>query len=262
MIFNNVINHLKLWCADKHEAYQKNYTNYGGVLYVGYSVAGELSFKLSTLIDKPFASIEDLKKEILGMIDVHYNPSVLKPVNGVAKHIIEKINREFCEYLDEVISKSDTLKPADIPYNRMIVGDEAKELIAKFRSVWGYVNTACWFPLMGEEPEEISEKFFVMFDYLEPHLKELEAILGLPQTHIYGYGESYFEPESCLETSELIEFGGGESIYTDKDFSWAIYFSHEYTVAFAGKIVPKVKKLLSAYEEHWDKFEWDWIEEK
>ena len=49
---------------------------------------------------------------------------------------------------------------------------------------------------------------------------------------------------------------------TDKDFSWAIYFSHEYTVAFAGKIVPKVKKLLSAYEAHWDKFEGDWIEEK
>ncbi len=262
MVFNNVINHLKLWCADKHEAYQKNYTNYGGVMYVGYTVANELSFKLSTLIDKPFASVEDLKKEILSTIDVHYEQATLEPVNAVAKHIIDKINKEFCAYLEEVISKADDLEHADIPYNRMIVGDEAKELIAKFRSVWGYVNTACWFPLMGDEPEEIGDKFFVMFDYLEPHLKELEAILGLPQTHIYGYGESFFRSESCMESVELLEFCGGESIYTDKDFSWAIYFSHEDTVAFAGMIVPKVKELLIEEKEHWDKFEWNWIEEK
>ena len=47
-------------------------------------------------------------------------------------------------------------------------------------------------------------------------------------------------------------------IYTDKDFSWAIYFSHENTVAFAGSIVPTVKELLANEKEHWDKFEWDW----
>ena len=46
-------------------------------------------------------------------------------------------------------------------------------------------------------------------------------------------------------------------IYTDKDFSWAIYFSHENTVAFAGTIVPKVKEMMSKEKEHWNKFEWN-----
>ena len=88
MIFNNIINHLKRWCLNKAEIYQKAYGGYGGVTYVGYQVAYELEFKLSTLIDKSFESVGDLKTEILNFIDVHYEPSVLKPQNNLAKHII------------------------------------------------------------------------------------------------------------------------------------------------------------------------------
>ena len=96
-----------------------------------------------------------------------------------------------------------------------------------------------------------------MYDYFEPYMKQLEQIIGLPQTHIYSYGEDVSRPVNCLETVEIIEYGGCETIYTDKDFTWAIYFSHENTVAFAGSIVPKIKELLSNESEHWNKFEWD-----
>ena len=255
MTFNNIINHLKRWCLNKEKIYHKAYGG-RGVAYVGYQVACELGFKLSTLMDKSFESIEDLKTEILNFIDVHYEPSLLKPQNNLAKHIIQKTNQEFCEFLEELISQKEPFELAEIPYTRVIIGSEAIALQDKFRSVWGYVNTSLWFPLMGNEPEGISEKFFVMFDYLEPHMKELRQIIGLPQAHIYSYGENVFRPENCVETVELIEYGGHETIYTDKDFSWAIYFSHENTVSFAGSIVPKVKELLSDEKEHWDKFEW------
>ena len=53
----------------------------------------------------------------------------------------------------------------------------------------------------------------------------------------------------------FVEHGGHETIYTDKFFSWAIYFSHENTVSFAGSIVPMAKILLSNEISHWDKFE-------
>lgn len=99
MIFNNIINHLKLWCIHKAEAYQKVYGNYGGITYTGYQVAYELEFKLSTLIDKSFVCEEDLKREIFKIIDVHYEPSLLNPQNSLAKHIIDKTNQEFCEFL-------------------------------------------------------------------------------------------------------------------------------------------------------------------
>ena len=257
MTFNNTINHLKLWCINKAKAYQQVYGNYSGITYVGYQVAYEMEFKLSTLIDKSFDSVEDLKREVVNLIDVHYEPSVLNPQNSLAKHIIDKTNREFCEFLENIFAKSEALTLADIPYARAIVGTEAAALQDKFRSVWGYVNTSCWFPLMGDEPKEISEKFFIMFGYIEPYMKQVEAIIGLPQTHIYSYGESVFRPPNCLETVEINEYGGCETIYTDRDFTWAIYFSHENTVAFAGSIVPMVKELLFKEKEHWDKFEWD-----
>ena len=257
MTFNNTINHLKLWCINKAKAYQQAYGNYGGITYVGYQVAYEMEFKLSTLIDKFFDSVADLKREVVNLIDVHYEPSVLNPQNSLAQHIIDKTNREFCEFLEDIFAKSEALTLADIPYTRAIVGAEAAALQDKFRSVWGYVNTSYWFPLMGDEPKEISEKFFIMFDYIEPYMKQVEAIIGFPQTHIYRYGESVFRPPNCIETVEIIEYGGCETIYTDRDFTWAIYFSHENTVAFAGSIVPMVKELLSNEKEHWDKFEWD-----
>ena len=257
MTFYNIINHLKLWCINKAKAYQMVYGNYSGITYVGYQVAYELEFKLSTLIDKSFDRMEDLKREVVNLIDVHYEPSVVNPQNSLTKHVIDKTNREFCEFLEDLFSKSEALTLADVPYARAIVGAEATALQDKFRSVWGYVNTSYWFPLMGDEPKEISEKFFIMFDHLEPYMKQLEQIIGLPQTHLYCYGESCFRPQNCIETVELIEYGGCETIYTDKDFSWAIYFSHENTVAFAGSIVPKIKELLSNESEYWNKFEWD-----
>lgn len=257
MTFNNIINHLKLWCINKAKAYQQVYGNYGGITYVGYQVAYEMEFKLSTLIDKSFDSAADLKREVVNLIDVHYEPSVLNPQNSLAKHIIDKTSREFCEFLEDIFAKSEALTLADIPYTRAIVGAEAAALQDKFRSVWGYVNTSYWFPLMGDEPKEISEKFFIMFDYIESYMKQVEAIIGLPQTHIYRYGESVFRPLNCIETVEIIEYGGCETIYTDRDFTWAIYFSHENTVAVAGSIVPMVKELLSNEKEHWNKFEWD-----
>lgn len=98
MNYNNIINHLKLWCRDKAAAYHIEYANYGGISYVGYQNAYELDFKLSSIIDKSFESIEAFLTDIYGFTDTHYNPSLLKPLNKVAQHIIEKINQEFIDY--------------------------------------------------------------------------------------------------------------------------------------------------------------------
>ena len=257
MTFNNILSHSKLWCENKAEAYQKAYEAHGGITYVGYLIACELEFKLSTLIDKSFEDIEHFKREVLSLVDVHYEPSILKPQNSLVQHIIDKMNKEFCEFLEEVLSKQESLSLSDMPYMRVIIGSEANALQDKFRLVWGYVNTSYWFPLMGDEPKEISEKLFIMYDYFEPYMKQVEQIIGLPLTHIYSYGEDISRPPNCRETVELIEYGGCETIYTDKDFTWAIYFSHENTVAFVGAIVPKIKELLANESDHWNKFEWD-----
>ena len=255
MVLNNIINHLIIWCRGKAEVYRIAYKANGGGFSIGSTLVYELVFKLETLIDRPFESTDAFKREVLSLLDVHYEPGILKPQNRTMQYIIDKLKREFREYLDEVLANRDTLPLADLPYSRAIVGPEAAALQERFRSVWGYENNSYWFPLMGDEPKEVSDKFFIMFDHFEPYMKQFEQIIGLPRNHLYTYGETVCRPSHCFESAELIEYSGCETIYTDKSFSWAVYFSHEDTVAFAGAIVPAVKELLMGEKEHWDKFE-------
>ncbi len=257
MNFNNVISHLMVWCENKAKTYETTYKNCGGVMYVGYLFAYELSFKLSALTDRLFENVDKMQREISNLLDVHYEPCILNPPNNTAVYIISKLNKEFCEYSAQIISNKDSLETVKIPYFRAVLGDEAKILKDKFYSIWKYENTSYWFPLMGDEPKEISDKFFIMYDYLEVYMEQLKGIIGLPETHIYSYGETAFRPEHCMEVAEMNAYGGCETIYTDKDFTWAVYFSHENTVAFVGSIVNAVKKMLENEKEHWNKFEWD-----
>lgn len=261
MDFNTVIDRLRQWCVSKAGAYQKEYAGYGGMAFVGYQVACELEFKLSMLIDRSFENAGALREEILKLLDIHYEPSVIKPKNRAAESIIDRTNREFRGYLEEVLSETGSIVPSDLPYKRVIVCSEAAELIERFRSVWQYENTSYWYPLLGDEPKEIPDKFYIMFDRFEPYRKQMDQIIGLPKAHLYCYGEASFRPEHCIETAELIEYGGCEIIYTDKSFSWAVYFSHEWTVSFAGAIVPKAKELLLKEKSHWNKLEWRQNEE-
>lgn len=254
MLFNPIIDRLRKWCIGKAEVYQKAYAQYGGAVYVGCQIAYELEFKLSARIDKDFESTEAFKKEIHDLINVHYIPSVITPSNRSAQYVIDKTNREFLDCFEDLLSADGSFAPANIPYKRVIVGAEADALKNKFSSVWKYENTSCWFPLMGEEPKEIKDKFFVMLDRFVPYGEQICSLIGLPKAHIYGYGEYIFSPEHCIETSELNEYDGCEMLYTDKDFSWAIYFSHENTVSFAGAIVPKAQELLAQEKPYWNRF--------
>lgn len=244
MHFNNTINHLKLWCREKAHIYEMVYEKHKDITYVGISEAYELEFKLSTLIDRSFENTDDLKKTILELVDVKYETVDYGIRNELAQYIIEKVKKEFCEYVEEITEKNDTLSFADIPYKRIILGEEAQILLERFKTVWKYDNSDYWYPLNGDEPEEITGKFFIMYDYLKPYKERLEKIIGLPETHIYRCDEADLLFEYCTETVELSETGRSEVFYTDKDFTWAIYFSHESTVAFAGSIVPAVKALL------------------
>ncbi len=94
--------------------------------------------------------------------------------------------------------------------------------------------------------------------YTKPYMEQMLQWMGLPYAHIYEYGEWYHAyPPHCLETVELAGYDRCESIYTDRDFTWAVYFSHENTVTFAGSIVPFAKELLAKEKEHWNRFELD-----
>ena len=244
MIFNVTINHLKSWCINEYKSYNDPNKNYGGISSVIATVLWELEFKLSTLMDREFADKEDFRNQVSDLIDVHYERSLIKPQNNIASRMIEKINDKFRFVLSDSLYNINISDSSSLPYRRVIIGDEAEELIKKFKSVWEYENTEYWFPLAWKKYDEIGEKFYVTFDDFADYIKEIEEELGIPQIHIYEYNEADFWPDHVIETAQLAHFGSHETFYTDKDFTWAIYYSHEDTVSFAGSIVPRMKDIL------------------
>ncbi len=117
---------------------------------------------------------------------------------------------------------------------------------------WDYDPVHYWYPLNGGFDES---RLFLNADRVEPYLEQLRRLLGLPDRRIYEYGEGCREASQLAWSDDLYGYGGYEQMYLPEDLSWAIYFSHENTVTFAGTILPMVKELLSPEQEHWNK--WD-----
>ena len=92
-------------------------------------------------------------------------------------------------------------------------------------------------------------------EWFEPYWDRLCAMLGLHDRLLYEYGEGWGEPTELTLEDNICGYGGCECMYLPEDLSWAIYFSHENTVTFAGTILPRVRELLADEREHWNK--WD-----
>lgn len=254
MNYNKRINLLKRWCIEKSNHYSKHQKEQG-FADIRYAATNELIFKLSMLIDKKFVNDADFQKQIENMLDIHVNSLLANPYNNTLKYMIEKINKEFLTYFQEIMFGDSDESISEIPYERVITGKEANEIIAQFNDYWCYDNKAYWFPLMGNEPESVQDKFFVMEKHFVAYRKKIYDWINSQEEHIYSYGESTYNIRFCVETSSLDENLAQEWAYTNKGFTWFVYFSHEGTVSFAGTIVPIVKEILEDKKEHWDSFE-------
>lgn len=252
---NNQINLLKRWCEEKSNIYYEHYHT-SGISNIRYFTTSEIAFKLSMLIDHDFENNEDFQSHIKNLLDIHFDYSLKNPINTTAKYMIEKIQNDFLEYANQIIYTENDDTPNNSIYERVIINEEAAEIISQINQHWGYENDSYWFPLMGEEPQKVSDKFFIMKKYLTPHWETIKSHIFHHNSHIYSYGESAYDLEFCIETTDIDNITLEEWSYTDKDFSWFIYFSHEDTVSFAGTIVPVIKEILISEKTHWNCFEY------
>ena len=138
------------------------------------------------------------------------------------------------------------------PYYRVINGEERERLEYTILEKWDYDPVHYWYPLRGGYDEG---KLFLPADCLEPYLDRLRGLLGLPDRHIYEYGEGCGESSQLALVDDIYGYGGFECMCLPEDLSWAVYFSHEDTVTFAGSILGAVKELLADEREHWNKWE-------
>ncbi len=256
MNYNNIISALHDWCIEKADKFSKEYEEAGGRIWLIAHTAGELSFKLSMLIDKDFDSVESLMDAIESLMEVHYDAGLQHSANetAVIRYRISKFYDEFRQHMRSVCAP-DAVLPEMKSYERVIVGEEADAIIKKIKDVWGYVNTDYWFPICGSEQDHIPNKAFIMSEHFENEWDKVSELLGCDKKHIYSYGESAYEIPFCMETDKIEDCSCSEWVYTDKDFTWFIYFCHEDMVAFAGSITDLVKQTFKEKAEHWNRYE-------
>lgn len=254
MKYNNAIDTLRCWCADMTAKYVAQYDeerNHTGqsLRFFRYLVTSELQYKLGTLVDRDFSDFQELQTEISRLMSVHLNTTLSKHLNCKESSHVRAAEDAFWEFLETVTP--DCAHPA-FPYVRNIIGEEADRMIAKFRAVWNYDPVRYWYPLTGQADDS---KLFVPFNCVEPYLTAISQLIGIPGKHIFEYGENWYpDVLACAEVDEIVGYGGCEVAYTDQDFTWVIYFSHEDTVTFAGAIVPQIRQILAAEKEHWNKW--------
>ena len=256
MNYNKIISALHDWCIEKSEKFYKEYEEAGGTIWIKASTAGELSFKLSMLIDKNFDSVDSLMDAIEAMIDIHYDFGLKHSADetAVTRYQISKIYDQFREYM-KLVCAPDAVLPEMKSYERVIVGEEADAIIEKIKNVWGYVNTDYWYPICGNEQDHIPNKAFIMSEYFENEWDKVSELLRCSEKHIYSYGESAYDIPFCMEVDKIEDYSCSEWVYTDKDFTWFIYFCHEDTVAFAGSITELIKETFKDKAEHWNRYE-------
>ena len=229
------------------EAYQRVYGK--SSCFFRYLVTNEIEDQLCTLVDEEFMDFEEFLGLARGILTAYGDVRLKKPPEDALAYIREA-EEAFLALLETV--QPDCAAP-EIPYLRYLTGEERKNVIVRFRASWGYIPHKYWYPMNGQESRE--DRLFLHMDHVEDYLLEIERFLGLPENHIYSYGEGDCAGRDCMEMAELVGYNGFENACCDKDFTWLIYFSHEETVTFAGSILPEIRKLLEPEREHWNRWE-------
>lgn len=253
MIYNNVTNTLRNWCSEMTRRYSDEYQQERmragqSLRFLTYTVTAELHYKLGALVDRDFPNYKAYLNAVSELMSIHIDFTLKKELGKVEIYYIRTAEIAFLDYLKTL--SPDCLAPA-CPYYRIIRGEEADMIADNIFSSWGY-DTSYWHPLNGESG---TDRLFIAPKRIEPYLDEIRHLLGIPQEHIYEYGEAWYDHPHCAEVDDLKNYSGCETAYCAKDFSWIIYYSHENTVTFAGSIVPRIKEILRAEQEYWNRFD-------
>ncbi len=250
MVFNKVNDTLRLWCNETARAAREKYRG-SAPSSLSYRLPWELAFSLGTLTDVDFPDLEAYRDAVRALLPVKPLPPIHAP-NAVERYYMTKTETAFLQKLD---SLGPDCEDPGIPYFRVLPADEAFQVRLRLSERWGFEEGFYWFPLSEIEAQG-AEVFFLPAHILEPFFPALRKLLDLPAQHMFLLGEPYFDRPNCIETAELDAYRRSERVYTAKDWSWLIVFSHENTVSFAGTIVEPVKELLRDQRAHWNRMEW------
>jgi hypothetical protein len=215
-------------------------------LFPRYNVLEAILQGVETIIDKKFISINECKKELKNIGKSSQTIFTKRTKNKIEGNAIAEERNKFLYYIKH-ISKKDLKNVPPLPYNRKLNEDESKEVREKLHSIWNF-DGSYW-----EHSEDENEIIFLMRQYITED--DEKAIIE----HIIEQDKRFFTVDEWSKDyeTEIIEFNGNETVYTNKKFEWIIYFSHEWHIAFGGDfLLGFLRNLFSDKKEKFNKYEW------
>ena len=235
MKYNNVINTFRTWCSDVVENLYK--TSKGNIPSDFICELHDISYILGMMTDSDFFSIDELKEQIMCIV----NNKEIPRISEERIYYIKKARNDFIHYMNSV---SDVKSVEIFPYERIVYGQEGEEISECLLRYFDYDCEEYWYPLTERNFD--GEVICYDAELIMQYMPRISGHLGLPERHVFTFGEAWSERYSyhCAEVDIIENYSGTEAVYFDKTYSWLIYFSHENTVAFAGNIVHEIKNIL------------------
>jgi hypothetical protein len=252
---NNIINAARQYCIEHSMQYHFDYEqlNWTGIGFYKYWVTDALLYWFEALIDYDFLDAIECKNRILSCVNMplHGSDVISTPPNKLGEKIIDNEKQGFIEYITDLDEDHNHI--IELPYRRTIVGEERTKIAELLANNWNYTVYPYWNPIYKRTEKET---LFISFDCITEYVEPISIYISINNPHVFRYGEGIIEGFYCAETSEFsLDFSlSEETTYFDKEATWLVYLSHEGTITFAGAILPKIKEILAAVQDHWNEF--------
>ena len=241
------INNYRFW----HEKYTseksgKMYSDDDFNLFPRYNALSGILEEILMIVDKKFKTINECKDELItiGEYSQHFlNENI---TNNIANNAINEERIKFIEFLNN-ISGNDLINVERLPFIKKLDKKESKDIRDKLKQIWNFTGSY-W-----EHSNNREETIFLMEKYISE--KDKKGIVE----YISKFDTLYYETDELLyvyETEEL-NLNGNETIYTNLNYNWIIYISHEMYIAFWGKmLLDYLNILFSDRNDKINKYEW------
>lgn len=199
---------------------------------------------VETIVGRTFDSIDQCKNELKSLGQDSQTPFTKGKQNEIEKKAIQDERQKFINFIDSITDQQiETVEP--LPYRRRLLENEANEIREQLLKHWNF-DGGYWEPLTSCSPQPFI--FFSKENLSNQDYEKIKRIIAdRAENRIYEITEEQYDYQT--DNSEF-DPDCYETIYTDKNFDWIVYGSHEGTIAFGGSwLLTELDKQLSDKKE-------------
>ncbi len=196
------------------------------------------------IVGKSFDNIDQCKNELKSLGQDSQTPFTKGKQNEIEKKAIQDERQKFIHFIDSITDQQiETVEP--LPYRRRLLEKEANEIREKLLEYWNF-DGSYWEPLTSCSPKPFI--FFTKDNLTDQDYEKIKKIIAdRAENKIYEITEEQYD---YLTDNSEFEPDCYETIYTDKNFDWIVYGSHEGTIAFGGAwLLTELDRQLSDKKE-------------